>query len=54
MDPCHAASRAYLVLRGGKPVCCVSTLPGDAFTRPCVTGDVFAAADVLFLRRLLV
>jgi hypothetical protein len=43
-----------LVLRGGKPVCWVSILPGDAFTRPNVTGDVFAASDVLFLRRLLV
>jgi hypothetical protein len=54
----------YLVLRGGKPVCCVNILPGaaltgpreaaPAFTRPCVTGDVLAEADVLFLRRLLV
>ena len=46
--------RNYLVFRGGSPVCCVSSLPGAAFTRPCVTGDVLAAADVLFLRRLLV
>ena len=38
----------YLVLRGGKPVCWVNILPGAAFTRPCVTGDVLAAADVLF------
>ncbi len=48
------AAVAYLVLRGGKPVCCVNSLPGAAFTRPCVTGEVLAATEVLFLRRLLV
>ena len=48
------AAASYLVLRGGKPVCCVSSLPGAAFTRPCVTGEVLAATEVLFLRRLLV
>ena len=48
------AAASYLVLRGGKPVCCVSSLPGAAFTRPCVTGEVLAAAEVLFLRLLLV
>jgi len=44
----------YLVLRGGKPVCCVNIFPGAAFTRPVVTGEVLAVAAVLFLRRLLV
>jgi hypothetical protein len=43
-----------LRLRGGNPVCWVNNLPGDAFTRPKVTGEVFAEAAVLFLRRLLV
>jgi hypothetical protein len=60
----HRGWQAQRALRGGKPVCCVNILPGAAltgpreaapvFTRPCVTGDVLAEADVLFLRRLLV
>ena len=60
----HRGWQAQRALRGGKPVCCVNILPGaaltgpreaaPAFTRPCVTGDVLAEADVLFLRRLLV
>jgi hypothetical protein len=44
----------HFLFRGGKPVCCVSNLPGAAFTRPVVTGEVLAVAAVLFLRRLLV
>lgn len=47
-------NRNYLVFRGGSPVCWVSSLPGAAFTLACVTGEVLADIEVLFLRRLLV